>query len=232
MVDLHTHILPGMDDGAKNPEESLTMLRMQREQGVSTVALTPHFYRDRERPESFLRRREAAFSRLRDALPDAEPLPRMILGAEVTWVPNLCHWENLPEFCLAGTRNLLLELPFTPWSEGMVNQLYDLVNRTGITPVLAHLERYLRIQRWELVEAVLSLEFPVQLSSGVLLGAFTRGSALRMVKEGAVQLLASDCHGPQRRKPDLAAGMDVVRKKIGDQTADQLIRCAESLCGG
>ena len=54
MIDIHTHILPGMDDGASTPEESLAMLRMQREQGVDTVFLTPHFHRDRENPEHFL----------------------------------------------------------------------------------------------------------------------------------------------------------------------------------
>ena len=65
MTDLHTHILPGMDDGAKTPEESLQMLRMERDQGVDTVVLTPHFYRDRERPEWFLARRRASAEALR-----------------------------------------------------------------------------------------------------------------------------------------------------------------------
>jgi protein subunit release factor B len=54
MTDLHTHILPGMDDGSPDVETSIAMLRMEAEQGVHTVVLTPHFYRDRERPEHFL----------------------------------------------------------------------------------------------------------------------------------------------------------------------------------
>ena len=60
MTDLHTHILPGMDDGAVSVETSLEMLRMERDQGVDAVVLTPHFYRDRERPEQFLARRRAS----------------------------------------------------------------------------------------------------------------------------------------------------------------------------
>ena len=68
MTDLHTHILPGMDDGAESVEMSLDMLRMERDQGVDAVVLTPHFYRDRERPEHFLNRRRAAGEALRDAL--------------------------------------------------------------------------------------------------------------------------------------------------------------------
>ncbi len=226
MVDLHTHILPGMDDGAKTTAESLAMLRLQQEQGVTAVVLTPHFYRDRERAERFFRRRGECMERLTAALPDGEALPRLILGAEVTWMPNLCHWEELPQLCIGGTKNLLLELPFTPWTDSLVNQLYDLMGRTGITPILAHLERYLRGQRREMVEAVLSLDLPVQLSSDVLLHAMTRGSALRLLKSGRAHLLASDCHGTERRKPTLGPAMEVVRKKLGDAAAEQLCRCA------
>ena len=57
MIDLHTHILPGMDDGAKDVKTSLALLRMESAQGVGTVVLTPHFYRDREEPQHFLTRR-------------------------------------------------------------------------------------------------------------------------------------------------------------------------------
>jgi len=232
MIDLHTHILPGMDDGAKTTAESLAMLRLQREQGVSAVVLTPHFYRDRERPETFFHRRKVCMERLLAALPEGEPLPRLILGAEVTWMPNLCDWEELPQLCIGSTGNMLLELPFTPWTDSMVNQLYDLMGRTGITPVLAHLERYLRTQRREMVEAVLSLELPVQLSSDVLLHAMTRGSALRLLKNGQAHLLASDCHRCEKRKPSLGPAMDVVRKKLGDRAVEELCLCARELAGG
>lgn len=229
MIDLHTHILPGMDDGAKTPEESLAMLRLQREQGVSAVVLTPHFYRDRERPERFFRRRQECMERLAEAMPEGETFPSLIPGAEVTWMPNLCDWDYLPQLCIGNTGNMLLELPFTPWNDGMVNQLCDLMGRTGITPILAHLERYLRIQRREMVEAVLSLELPVQLSSDVLLHTMTRGSALRMLKHGQAHLLASDCHGARRRVPSLGPAMEVVRKKLGEGTAKALCRCARDL---
>ena len=88
MTDLHTHILPGMDDGAPDVETSLAMLREEARQGVDTVVLTPHFYRDRERPEHFLARRARAADRLNSAiqaLPGEErrAMPRLILGAEV-----------------------------------------------------------------------------------------------------------------------------------------------------
>ena len=234
MIDLHTHILPKMDDGARSTEESLQMLRMQWQQGVKTVVLTPHFYRDRERPERFFRRRKESYLRLQEtiaALPEEErsAMPRLILGAEVAWRPNLHGWEELPEFCFPGTRRILLELPFVPWSQSLLNQLRDMEARTGITPILAHLERYLRMQRSQAVEDLMSLGFPVQITGEQFLHFTTRGSSLRLLKSAPVFVLASDCHGVERRSPNLGAAMDVVRRRAGAAFADTLTARAEHL---
>ena len=94
MIDLHTHILPGMDDGAKDVDMSLQMLRMQREQGVHTVALTSHFYPSKESAERFFRRRAESEKMLTQTIlelsnEEQKKLPELVLGAEVAWVPNL-----------------------------------------------------------------------------------------------------------------------------------------------
>lgn len=236
MTDLHTHVLPGMDDGAKTVEESLALLRMEREQRVDTVVLTPHFYRDRENPKRFLRRRRESAVLLAERLvelseEERESLPRLILGSEVAWAPNLADWEELPELCIGNTQNLLLELPFAPWTDRMIGQIYDLMGRTGITPVLAHLERYIKIQRPEYIREVLDLGVPVQVSSSVLLRTLSRGSVLKMIRQQQAHLLASDCHNTASRVPDVKLALDVVRKKLGEETADRLIRNADRLAG-
>lgn len=236
MTDLHTHILPGMDDGAKTVEESLAMLRMEREQGVDTVVLTPHFYRDRENPKHFLQRREKAVAALERgilALPEKERagLPRLLTGAEVAWAPNLSDWEELPRLCLGGTSNLLLELPFSPWTDRMIDQIYDLMSRTGVTPVIAHLERYLKLQRGERIREVLDLGVPVQVSGDALLRVMGRSGALKLLKNRQAHLLASDCHNCDRRAPTLAAAVSVARRKLGDERAEALLRCADELAG-
>ena len=236
MTDLHTHILPGMDDGAKTADESLALLRMEAGQGVDTVVLTPHFYRERENPRHLLKRRAECFSRLEERLAslpgeERETLPRLVLGAEVAWVPNLSDWEELPQLCIGETKNLLLELPFSPWTDQMIDQLYDLMGRTGITPVIAHLERYMKLQRPERIRELLDLDVPVQVSGGVLLHPLTRGRVLRMISRGQAHLLASDCHNGTTRGPDLKAALDVVRKKLGEETARKLVRNADWLAG-
>ena len=125
---------------------------------------------------------------------------------------------------------MLLELPYTPWHSSLTNQLYDLMSRTGITPVLAHLERYWKIQPRAQVEEILSLDLPVQISSSALLDFFTRGKSLRILQSHG-HVLASDCHDLTRRKPDLAEGMAVVVRKLSRIMAKELDNNARFLCG-
>ena len=237
MTDLHTHILPGMDDGAKTVEDSLAMLRMEYDQGVDTVVLTPHFYRDRENPKHFLhRRRESAMVLARRVLelPEQERsrLPQMLLGAEVAWWPGLGDWEELPELCIGETKNMLIELPFAPWNDRMIHQLYEFFGGTGITPVIAHLERYLKIQRPEHIREVLELGVPVQVSAEILLHPMVRGGAMKLLRQNQAHLVASDCHDCTKRPPNVAAAMAVLRKKLGADSVNQLIRRGDELAGG
>lgn len=229
MTDLHTHILPGVDDGAKTVEMSLEMLRMERDQGVDTVVLTPHFYRDRERPEQFLARRLEAANQMKKALlalPEEElrTFPRLVLGAEVAWVPNLADLPELRRMRMGRSDYLLLELPFAPWNDQMFRQIYDLMGRTGVTPVIAHIERYMKLQKPEHIAEVLSLGVPVQVSGEPLLRPLRRGRVLKLLREHQARFIASDCHDTTLRPPNLGPAMAVARRKLGEETAVELGR--------
>ena len=218
MTDTHTHILPGMDDGAPDVNTALRMLRMEREQGVAAVALTPHYYSDEESVEAFLRRREASLSMLEDAislLPEAERirLPRRIVGAEVAWSPHMEQWQRLGELCYGGSGYLLVELPFSAWNGELFRGLYALMERTGVTPVVAHIDRYWgRVDRGAM-EELLSMGLPVQLSAAAVTDWRTRGAALRLLRRRKAQLLISDAHGDRERAPDIGAALEVIRRR-------------------
>ena len=234
MTDLHTHILPGMDDGARDVETSLELLRMEREQGVDRVVFTPHFYREKEDVSSFLSRRCKALSRLEAAaaqLPARErvALPRWELGAEVAWMPNLAEREELKDLCLGQSNYFLLELPFTPWRDQMISQLYELLGRGQFIPVIAHLDRYWDKQRKEQIEQLLHLGVPIQLSANILLKFFSRRKALQMIQQGQIFLLASDCHSLHHRPPNLGPAVKVVARKLGWRQARRLCRWAEDV---
>jgi len=209
---------------------------MERAQGVDAVALTPHFYRDRERPARFLERRKTAEQRLLQALmalPDEQLslYPQICLGAEVAWVPNLSEWDELPQMCMGEGKYLLLELPFTPWNDYMIHQLYDLPGRTGITPVIAHLERYYSVQRSEMVEEVIATGLPIQIGGDTLLHPLRRGRALNLLKNGHAHIVASDCHNLDSRKVNLGPALKVVEKKLGLNMRERIVRQADYLIG-
>ena len=117
MIDLHSHILPQMDDGSRSVDESLQMLAALAAQGVTDVAATPHFYASENSPERFLARRRHAWQRLAPHL--TASLPAVHLGAEVLFFEGIAGYDKLTQLCLTGTDALLLEMPFRPWSRRM-----------------------------------------------------------------------------------------------------------------
>lgn len=227
MIDLHTHILPGMDDGAGDCETALQMLRLEAEQGVSVVALTPHFYRGREHPEEFLRRRKAAAENLAAAA-GKEKLPDLILGAEVAWTPSMAEWPDLDALCYEGSKVLLVELPFTPWNDDLFRQLYALEGRRGITPMIAHVDRYFGLQDKKKLRQLLEMEFPLQVSAEGLLYLRTRRQTLQLLLQPDCVLI-SDCHDLVNRPPNLVRAMAVVERKLGPQTAVGLTAAAKEI---
>lgn len=230
MTDNHTHILPGMDDGAKTPEISIQMLQMELDQGVDTVVLTPHCYRDHERPDQFLARRRERFEVLQEAIEKTNAaVPRLQLGAEVAWAPHLAEWDELDELCFQGTKNMLLEMPFRPWSDSMIDQIYDMMGKRGITPIFAHLERYIKDQKASHIQEIISMGTPIQISCAPLLHWGSRRPLVKMLRNHTAHLLATDCHNLTSRQPNMKPGLDVVTKVLGEREARRLIRNADSL---
>lgn len=234
MTDLHTHILPGMDDGASTAEESFELLRLEKEDGVSTVALTPHYYPEKESIDRFLARREEAFGRLMKAYAShpEEDLPRLVMGAEVAWKPKIEGLPGIEKLCYGKTRFMLLELPFYRWSSELINGLYDLITHTGITPVIAHIERYIPMQKKELLNELYDMGLPVQIGADTLLRPFGRSRGLELIRRGQAQLVASDCHDTKERRPCVGRARDVLTRKLGSEYAASAAAEAESILRG
>ena len=233
MIDFHTHILPGMDDGAASEAESIALLKQEAEQQVDTVVLTPHFYREQEPRASFLKRREESLCRLNAAiaaLPEQEQsaLPRLVMGAEVAWCPNMEQWNHLDDLCIGATRNMLLELPMTPWNDYVLDSLYSLCN-SGITPVLAHLDRYFHFQSKTMLRRVVNMGFPFQVNSTPLLRRFAGRHPLRLLVNEEAAVLSSDCHNLTRRPPTIAEATQLICKKYGQETLDRILSRGETL---
>ena len=201
MLDLHTHILPGMDDGSKSVEESLLMLREQVRQGVDTVVCTPHFYAEQNDPLRFLQRREIAWNKLKENLtPD---LPEIRLGAEVQYFTGISRVEDVMKLKIQGTNLLLLEMPFSKWTDWAIDEAMELNSRDDTQVVLAHIERYLQWQPKDIVERMVNAGFLIQTNVEFFKNWRTKRKALHMLRDGQIDLIASDCHNMTSRAPNM-----------------------------
>ena len=228
LCDLHTHVLPGMDDGCKTPEESVALLKLAYGQGVRYLFATHHYY-PVEPVGEFLRRRDAAWNRLQGQL-EKEPdacVPKICLGAEVAYRPGLGYAEDIHKLCIGSSRYLLLELPFSGWNRELVRDVRNMCAVAGITPILAHIERYLDQGNKSLLHQLLELDVLVQMNAGSLLRFSSARKGRQMLKSGMVQLLGSDCHNMRSRQPNLGNAVDRIQKHCG---IDALERIAAFQC--
>lgn len=228
MVDIHSHILPKMDDGSKSVEESMAMLKASAEQGVSVIAATPHFYPWENSPEEFLRRRERSAGMLKKAW--ESDLPKIRLGAEVGYFDGVSQAEEIKELCIEGTNLLLLEMPFRAWTDRMATEVKALQIKFGVRVILAHVERYLHFQKTSIWEEMLQMELLAQCNAEFFIGWKTRRRALSMLKEGEVHLIGSDCHNMKSRVPNMARALKIIGKdgcKILEENVQRLGLTAE-----
>lgn len=199
MIDLHSHILPELDDGSQSLQESLAMARMAVESGVTVMAATPHC------TDSGAREIYIAWKLLRLALKENHIPLKLFLGMEIFGTENtlkLLREKKL--FTLNGSRYPLIEFSFHSDGEQETRILRSLC-KAGLRPVVAHPERYSYIQydpeilnKWHHMGCVM------QVNRGSLLGRFgvqAQDIALEMVERKFASVVASDAHSPQVRTP-------------------------------
>lgn len=228
VTDFHSHILPGIDDGSSSVEESINMLHMEAEQGIACVAATPHFYARYDDPELFLQRREDAFRKLQAAMTQHERLPRILLGAEVHYFQGVSDSEVLSRLTIAEKGCILIEMPPAPWTEQMYRELEWIYTKQGLTPVIAHLDRYISpLKTYGIPGRLEELPVLVQANASFFLRRSTAAFALRLLRQGRIHLLGSDCHNMTNRAPNLGPAVQRIVSKLGNTTLEQLITVNE-----
>lgn len=209
-TDFHTHILPEMDDGSRNLAESLRLLQAEQEQGIRRVVLTPHFYPQQETPAQFLQRRQVAWEKLSKAT-DME----LVVGAEVYYYPGMSHTQELKKLTLGATPYLLVEPPSIPWNTAIYRELKNIHSELGLTPVIAHIDRYLLPHRRlnGFLRELEKLPVLVQMNAGFFTRRLTRHAALKLIKDGYVDFIGSDCHG-RSRMPNVKDAYAIMEKHL------------------
>jgi protein-tyrosine phosphatase len=225
MLDLHCHLLPGIDDGAPDIETSLAMARIAVEDGIRTIACTPHIYPgmyDNDAPG--IRKAIAALQR---RLEEEGIGLQLVEGADVHLDSDLVgaiRGGRVPT--LAGSRYLLLEPPHHVAPPHFEDQVFALMT-AGIVPVITHPERLTWVEdHYDLFMRLVERGTWMQITAGALTGRHGRRPkywAERFVGEGKAHLLATDAHDTRRRPPLLAEAREAAALLVGDADAEHLV---------
>jgi len=230
MIDLHVHVLPGIDDGARDLAVSRAMLARLAAMGFSRVVATPHLMEPLS-PDYALRV-EAALDATREVA--AEFSIQLDLGFEVMLTPDVAARLDAGEaFTLADTRAVLVELPFVGWPQHAESSLFAL-QIGGYVPVLAHPERYVDVQKDpELALAVAARGVVLQLTEASFAGAYGKGvqrSARSLLKEGLARrqpmVLSTDAHSDGQRLTSVPDGLRWIRRHAANDAdaGDAVVR--------
>jgi protein-tyrosine phosphatase len=225
MIDLHSHILPGIDDGSPTLTVSLEMARLAVKDGIRVMACTPHIYPGLYMNDSEgIERRRAA---LQKAL-DMEKIPlKLVAGADVHLVPEVLQGLRQGRIpTLHGSRYVLIEPSHNIPPPRLEESVFSLVV-SGYTPIITHPERLNWIDgHHDAFVRMIGQGAWMQITADALTGLFgTKAKywAERMVGEGHAHILASDAHSVTRRIPRLSAGLEVAAKLLGPEQARYLV---------
>jgi protein-tyrosine phosphatase len=215
LIDLHSHILPGLDDGVATLDEARMLAQRAAEEGVTAMAATPHV---RDDYPTTVGQMHEALTAVRSDFAEHEIEVKILPGAEIA-IERLPRMPPavLPNFSLAGSgRYLLLEWPYHGWPPRMHGHL-RWVQSAGLTPILAHPERSREVQAEpERLDALIEAGALVQITAASLdgrLGHSSQKAARALIERGHAHLLASDAHGPSVREAGLAEAVSAVGNK-------------------
>jgi protein-tyrosine phosphatase len=225
LIDLHSHLLPGIDDGSKDLAMSLAMARMASADGISTIACTPHILPGVYNNGGPAIRR--ALAQLAESIAEAGIPISLVTGADVHIAPNLdVQLRDGRALTLNNSRYFLLEPPHHVLPPRLEDLIFGL-QAAGYVPILTHPERLSWVEgHYDLIRRLVSSSVLMQITAGSVMGWFGRRArywAERMLDEGFCHLLATDAHNTEQRPPRMADARDFVAKRLGDDEAINLV---------
>ena len=216
MIDIHTHIMPRMDDGSESAAESVEMLAESYAQGVRTIGLTSHCVIHREHAiDTFLDRRARHLEELKAEMANyKKPLPNLILGAEIYCDHDISQHEDIGKLCIENTNFLLMEFPDIKKFDWVAECIYAL-NVDGITPIIAHVDRY------SAYETILSdfsdLDLIYEIHAAKFTSFFGRRQIKKILQRGKRFIVSSDMHNMGNRISKMQEAHTAAKKHFEKQ---------------
>lgn len=195
IIDFHAHILPRADHGSDSLRTSEHQIQLYRKYGITSVVATPHFYPQKNTVDEFLERRESSCEKLKEILRDEDVC--VYQGAEVLICPGIDRMDGLQRLCIKGTDVILLELPFTAWSDAHIEAVRNISN-SGLTVVMAHINRY---SDRNIEKLARECDVLYQINSEIAKGLFYKNKTDKLVRSLSIVALGSDLHGAAESSP-------------------------------
>ncbi|MGB8452071.1 MAG: CpsB/CapC family capsule biosynthesis tyrosine phosphatase [Anaerocolumna sp.] len=224
-IDIHSHILPEIDDGSKSMEQTIHMVKLAYEEGIRTMVATPHFHEGSyEHPPSIL---EYKLQKVKEAVKDIVPEMNILLGSEIYYsheIVRLLRRNRMP--AIAGTKYILVEFSTMADYRYIKNGLQEFVME-GYLPVIAHVERYVDVTKdlgrvMELIDMGVCIQVNADSITGET-GRYYHGIAKKLLKYQYIHIIATDTHSDGARAPRIRKCFDYVVKKYGDEYAKELL---------
>lgn len=236
MIDFHNHILPNVDDGPKTIEESVSMIEFAYKQGITDIVQTVHF----QHPKMYNKNVDYSFlvnktKELQSCIYKKKIDIKIHLSAEVFYLPNLVEISSNPLVTIGNNKYMLIEFKANIFPENFEDQFYQL-QLNGITPIVAHPERYRFIQNdINILEKWISRGYIIQLDAGSILGNFGKKieeTSFQMINSGFIHLIGSDAHNNKKRNFCLKTTYDLLENNYGYEFISFLKQNASNILSG
>ncbi len=228
-LDIHSHILHNIDDGAKTLEEALALLKDMSIQGITDVIATPHFYPQTDILDDFIHTSAKRYSELTKATKN-QNLPNIHLGCEVFYYNGISRASSLEKLTLNRSGYMLLEPNFEPFGKLFQNELLNLRDNIGITPIIAHIERYRKVKGFkDFITFAKENGILLQVNASSFLERKYSRALKKLVLQDVVGFIATDTHSADSRPPLLQDAFTVIEKKFGNEYKQKLIDNSQEL---
>lgn len=222
-LDIHAHILPDIDDGAKDLQTATQLLLLLKEQGVTDVIATPHFYPDTDNAEEFAELLKKAYIQLTKETFGTD-LPRVFIGCELRYFNGMGKSRAVKQFVIKGTNRLLIELPYgMPITKATIKDITDTSEVLGLFPILAHIERYSKVPGFKNLLKLISDGYAqAHINASAVVSKEEAKICEKLIKGGYVSYLASDTHSPKHRPPQIKQALEKIEERLGKSAANRL----------
>lgn len=217
-IDIHAHILPGVDDGSGSMEETIKMLRIAFDQGIRTIIATPHYIAGGK--NASVEQLNIVRAQVQEEAEKIDKEFKILLGNELYYSEAIMdELKSQKALTLAGSNYVLVEFSVRDSYERIYKGLKELIY-SGYAPVLAHVERYHCLyKKADLISELISLGCYIQMNSESLVGGIFNTEAnlnRKLLNNGLIHLVGSDCHSSEIRKPKMKDTIKVLRKKCDE----------------